>query len=147
MSSIGITGSRDGMSEYQYEKIRLILFQQETISSPLSFHHGDCVGVDEQAHNIAAALGYELHIYPPDNDRNRAYCSVGNIVMTHPPESYLGRNKHIVLTVEHLLVVPDSDVERWRSGTWSTCRYAEKIGRQYAIITPDGSEPIRLEKS
>ena len=145
MFSVGVTGSRDGMSQYQYDTIKRILATREATTPP-SLHHGDCIGVDEQVHNIAVELGYQIYIYPPDNDKQRAFCSTGNIIETLPPESYLSRNKHIVLTVEHLIVVPDSAVERWRSGTWSTYRYARKIGRQYTIITPDGSEPIRLEK-
>lgn len=151
MFKVGITGSRDGMTMYQRDTLTIILATRPFTDTTPSLHHGDCAGVDEQAHAIAVKLGYHIYVYPPENDSYRAYCvnmfepSIG-VAIVMEPKPYLARNKDIVNACEHLIVVPDSAVERNRSGTWSTLQYAEKIGRQFTIITPDGSEPVRLEQ-
>lgn len=52
MIKIGVTGSRNGMSDEQMKKFIDILSE---IGEVVELHHGDCVGVDVQAAIIAGA--------------------------------------------------------------------------------------------
>jgi hypothetical protein len=99
--------------------------------------HGDCIGADENAHNIC--LNYDsitINIRPCNLNNQRAFCEGGNIIA--PPEAPLSRNKKIVDDGSRLIACPFTDYEELRSGTWSTIRYAKKIGKPYTIIWPNG---------
>ena len=51
---IGITGTRKGLSLWQKSVLRSELTRlSRQAGQPLQLHHGDCVGVDAQAHAIA----------------------------------------------------------------------------------------------
>ena len=99
------------------------------------FHHGDCIGSDAEAHDIALSLGFYMVIHPPINESKRAF-RTGHILKR---KSYLIRNRGIVDSTDRLLATPNEDYERLRSGTWSTIRYAKKCGKLVTIIFPDGS--------
>jgi len=99
-------------------------------------HHGDCIGADAQAHDIAVSLGCKVIIHPPDNARQRAFKSGAHI---RAPKPYLVRNKHIVRETELLIAMPSEFSEQHRSGTWSTVRYARRVGRAVRVILPDGT--------
>jgi hypothetical protein len=93
---IGFTGSRNGMSHEQRVSLRAILtFVQHLLSSPdgaIEFHHGDCVGADSGAHDIAMEAGCYIVIHPPSNDKLRAYCE-GHTgwCTTKPAQDYIER--------------------------------------------------------
>lgn len=129
MTSIGFTGTRLGMSPNQKEWLREYLTKH-----PCEFHHGDCIGSDEQAHIIAKNADCEIHIHPPIDDIFRAYCAGGTI---HPKKEYLERNRDIVDSCHILIACPRSHIEEQCSGTWATVRYARKIGRSINIIYPE----------
>jgi hypothetical protein len=131
---IGITGTQKGASAAQLEILKAVLWSH----SPYELHHGDCVGVDEQAHNLATG---RVLIHPPTNPGKRAWClpRKGEIL---PEYDYLDRNHHIVQACELLIALPDGP-ERMRSGTWATIRYATKTGRPVLIIYPTGNVEMR----
>jgi len=131
LTSIGFTGTRKGMSIKQMMAIKDVLGRElEHI-----LHHGDCVGSDEQAHNIALNLGLPTpHVHPPTNSWFRAYCKG----VMYEPKSYHKRNRDIVDASRCLLATPDGP-ERRGSGTWSTINYARKQLKPVLIIYPDGS--------
>ena len=57
MSIVGFTGTRQGMTDDQKCALRKLLSEiARNGSFPLLFHHGDCVGSDEEAHEIAVGL-------------------------------------------------------------------------------------------
>ena len=58
-----------------------------------------------------------------------------NIVYDKKP--YLERNKKIVNCCDILIAAPKQINEVLRSGTWSTIRYAKKIGIEVFIILPN----------
>jgi len=102
------------------------------------FHHGDCVGSDAQAHELARTWpAYRIHLHPPKNNRYRAHCEGAHI--THLAEDYIVRNHHIVDQTDFLIATPDTLLEQARSGTWATVRYAESIGKRLHIILPTGT--------
>ena len=125
---LGVTGSRDGGGFKRQGKF----FQFLCNNNVSGLHHGDCIGWDEECHEICAHYGIKIVMYPPIEDRYRAFCKGGDRM---PPKPYLDRNKDIVNAVDFLIAAPDGP-ERQRSGTWSTVRYAKKVGVKGVVWMP-----------
>ncbi|HZO23414.1 MAG TPA: hypothetical protein VFB37_13005 [Steroidobacteraceae bacterium] len=100
-----------------------------------TLHHGDCIGADAEAHDIAVQLGLAVVIHPPSEDYQRAFKSSPFV---RAPRDFLKRNKDIVRETALLVAAPAGEIEELRSGTWSTVRYARRIGRPVWLILPDG---------
>lgn len=128
---IGFTGTQEGMSDLQLKLLRDML-SAAVKDCEVVFHHGDCVGADEQAHEIALTLGCKIHIHPPLNSSKRAFCDAWDVMYGENP--YLVRNKDIVNSSIGLIAAPKTDKEEQRSGTWSTVRYATKINKPIIIL-------------
>jgi hypothetical protein len=96
-------------------------------------HHGDAVGADAEAHDIAIELGCAIVIHPPAIETQRAFMTAADV---RAPKPYLDRNKDIVRETTILVAAPAEAVEQLRSGTWSTVRYARRLGRQVHLLTP-----------
>lgn len=127
---IGFTGTRKGMTEQQ----RAELVRMLQAYKPAEFHHGDCVGADEEAHRLVAK-STKIIIHPPRDQRYRACMTADKV---HVPKEYLERNHDIVHDTELLIATPKEKAEKLRSGTWATIRYAKSIGRTVIVIFPDG---------
>lgn len=126
---IGFTGTQRGMTPaQQYEVAHLLTSEDE-------FHHGDCVGADEQAHGLALILNIPIVRHLPWDEKKRAFCEGGEEVK---PKPYLLRNHDIVDATDMLIATP-AGPETVRSGTWSTIRYASKVGKPVLVVMPDGS--------
>lgn len=97
------------------------------------FHHGDCIGADSQAHDIVARIkpSSEIVIHPPVDPSKRAFRESSRVRTERP---YLERNHIIVDETELLIAAPSSIGEELRSGTWSTIRYARKVGQPVIIL-------------
>ncbi len=135
---IGFTGTQRGMTKKQLVAFRdLIAARSFDHGDDLEFHHGDCIGADAQAHDIVDTLGHHIVIHPPSDGSKRARCA-GDDVTVLDPLPYLIRNKNIVDATTMLVATPGG-IETLRSGTWSTVRYARKLGRRIHIIMPDGT--------
>lgn len=136
---IGFTGTRLGMSEAQSLAFTALMMTAVR-DHPVSFHHGDCVGADAQAHAVVRSLNGRVRpnivVHPPTDDRLRAKCD-GDLIRT--PHDHLTRNKDIVDGTDLLIAAPETAEEVQRSGTWSTVRYARKTGKRVVVINPDGS--------
>ena len=134
---IGFTGTQVGMTFDQ--KITLVSILRRL--KPSEFHHGDCIGSDEEAHELVRTLNNSwglrclIVIHPPDDDSKRALCAGDE---TREPKPYLERNHDIVADVDLLIATPKSDAEQLRSGTWATVRHARKQSRMTCIILPNG---------
>lgn len=126
---IGFTGTRDGMTRPQKEAVKKL------IAKATEFHHGDCLGSDTQAHDIAKGLGIKTVAWPPKNEKQRAFC-LADVVM--PADEFLTRDHKIVDATLLLVATPKSDQEERRSGTWATVRYARRQRKTIAIVHPDG---------
>lgn len=127
---IGVTGSERGMTDKQFDWLRDNLIDL----GATELHHGDCVGVDSVAHDLASELRLRVVVHPPTIPDKRAYC-VGPNVLHLPTKPYLIRNHDIVDACGTLLALPDGP-ERLRSGTWATVRYARRVGRPVLIRLP-----------
>lgn len=124
LTKIGFTGPRTGMSEEQQNMLWILLntFKnaKPAVNSVVEFFHGDCVGADEQAHDLARLLGYRVTILPPSNPALRAFCEAEEVL---DPKDYLERDRDIVDISEVLLAAVNFPV-RPRSGSWYTYKYA-----------------------
>jgi hypothetical protein len=135
----GFTGTQEGMTDYQ--KAGLILLVRN--GHPKEFHHGDCIGSDEQAVEIVNMLGEEwlaaglsaplVISHPSKNPIKRAYAQSFE---TRKPQEYLDRNHDIVDEVDILIAAPYTIMEVMRSGTWATVRYAWSKAMPVAILFP-----------
>lgn len=126
---VGFTGTRHGLSNRQRFQL-LMWFHDHEITE---LHHGDCLGADQQVHNLALSCAVQpekIIIHPPTDPRLRAFCS-GKVL---PEKPYLHRNHDIVEACEMLLAAPHTEVEIQRSGTWATIRYADLTNTNHCIF-------------
>lgn len=128
--NVGFTGTQVGMTSKQIRLLTNLLIQL----NPIWFHHGDCIGADEQAHEIALKLGIKIAIHPPTDPRKRAYCEGWKKMF--PKKPYLDRNEDIVMTTDLLIGCPKTVNEAIRSGTWATMRFAWKQVRPVRVLEP-----------
>ena len=130
---LGFTGSRKGLSDAQ-----AMCFGDIVVKMRLTeFHHGDCVGADEQALNLVYDLVDPWTVcHPPTDPKARAHTRNSQERAVKP---YLVRNHDIVDDTDHLIACPGKMEEEGRSGTWATVRHARKTGKPITIIWRDGS--------
>lgn len=133
---VGFTGTQKGMTLEQKAELEHILLGclLEVIFGS-SFHHGDCVGADAEASDIARNLEYRIICHPPLESSKRAFTASD---FEFPKKSYLDRNRDIVNACEILIAAPKENKEVLRSGTWATIRYARKNKVPVIIIAPKG---------
>lgn len=131
---IGMTGSRDGMTDEAKSWLNSYIKSTNNIEN---VHHGDCVGADTDFHNIALEHGLSIHIHPPKYSSNREFNKDYDKI--YGEKDYLKRNRDIVNDTDLLLGFPNGYTNVLRSGTWSTIRYAKKVGKHVIIVYPDGS--------
>ena len=146
MTRIAVTGTQRGGTLEQLITLRQLIRPVNTV-----LHHGCCIGVDKQAHDIMTDIKSNelLHAgqlvvgHPgfnprkPDDMSKRADCYSG-LDEVYPEAPFLDRDKTMVNVTDLLVAVPGSLEERLRSGTWATVRYADRIGKLVLIIGPDG---------
>jgi hypothetical protein len=128
---IGFTGTRQGMSKHQKEALKVILIKNRMPHIVNEFHHGDCVGSDVEAHEIAFDIGFWIVVHPPDNAAARAF-QIGHC--EKKPRPYLVRDHDIVDDCDILVAAPAHNKEVLRSGTWATIRYARKEGKPVFLL-------------
>lgn len=136
---LGVTATRAGLTMPQ----RLWFAKALRIPEVEEFHHGDCIGGDEQCHAIADMFldsHVSFHIHPPDVMETRANCkSKGREVVMYQPRSYHDRDGDIVRAIDTLYGFPGGYEERLRSGTWYTMGLAKVAGIYLVICFPDGT--------
>jgi hypothetical protein len=105
------------------------------------FHHGLCIGADEQADEIAYDLGFEMHIHPPfDKSKVAKLTRSMTLDVVYPAKDYLDRNYDIAAAVDVLIATPKEFEMTQRSGTWSTVRRAQWVNTTaIVVIWPDGT--------
>lgn len=137
---IGFTGTQRGMTDQQKKDVLFYLIEglnegvrPDLGESEVEFHHGDCIGADKEAYDIAAELGYYIVCHPPKNPSKRAWTSCDEMA---EEKDYLVRNRDVVDESEILIAAPGEREEQLRSGTWSTVRYARKTGKKIIMVLP-----------
>jgi hypothetical protein len=129
---VGFTGTREGMTESQKKAFTLHIQRMKVDQ----FHHGMCVGADQEAEVIVRILhsSAPIHGHPPKNKSNISRASRPDVV--HKAAEYLVRNRHIVDACEIIFATPKTEYEILQSGTWSAVRYARKKNKMVRIIPP-----------
>jgi hypothetical protein len=137
----GFTGTQEGMTREQRIAVTQILDEKKVTE----MHHGDCVGADSEAHQIAqrAATVHRIVIHPSNTEYKRAFCTLDWLgysggVHILSPKHYLDRNRDIVEESSFLIAAPKGFSEELRSGTWATVRHARKLKRKIYIVFLDG---------
>lgn len=140
--SLGFTGTQAGMTLQQKKTFlqELEFLRSFNLGSDIEFHHGDCIGSDEQADGIVRIFlpkPWLIVIHPPLDEIKRAFCK-GESTTILESKDYLERDKDMVKEIQLLIATPSRE-EYQRSGTWATVRMARKAKRPHNIIMPDGS--------
>lgn len=133
----GFTGTQAGMTVAQRNTVFTTMVEAvgEFGREGVEARHGDCVGADRDFHLICKGLGLWIVGYPPIREDRRAWCDFNE---ERAPREYLDRNKDIVNQSNVLVACPRSAAEELRSGTWSTVRYARKVGVPVLLVLPSG---------
>lgn len=138
---VGFTGTREGMTPTQMDTFAQMMSE---IYPLFSFHHGDCLGADDQAANIMSELRQDdehktwlIVSHPPRDESFRAFNDKADEVML--PAPYLQRNRDIVHACDILFVLPKEMEPQPKGGTWYTHDYAIKRNTKVVIIYPNGA--------
>lgn len=142
---IGFTGTRKGMTTAQHNSFCALLMDLK----PTEFHHGACVGADEEAVQVVSVMSHApVHVVArpgrsAHSDTNELMSKVA-ISLSQcrcSPMTHFARNRKIVESCEALVATP------WQSerqplgtggGTWYTIQYAEKLGKPVYFVWPNG---------
>jgi hypothetical protein len=135
---LGFTGTNRGMGSSQKTELEALLkkLKEEGFDE---FHHGLCIGADEQAAILAKSLGYRVVARPglahdPTNMKYRSDWAGSDETLEAKP--FVDRDHDIVDVSERLIATPLTRQEQLRSGTWTTVRYARKVGRIIDLVLP-----------
>ena len=123
---VGFTGTQN-LNDISMEKSSKLYYTLNELYNKgyTEFHHGDCIGADALAHDMALQIGYDIIIHPPSDMSKRAFKQ--GAIEKRKSYAYMTRNQHIVNEAEILVALPkNKDVEELRSGTWATVRRARK---------------------
>lgn len=138
----GFTGTRKGMTKDQARQF--MLFIMSNGDSVRTFHHGDAVGADAQAHELMKQVlplvkryGYPSNIFSQCAHSQDFY-------WYDSPKPPLERNDLIIKACQVLVACPGEEQEVLRSGTWSTIRKAMK-SRLVVICYPSGRVQMNEE--
>lgn len=137
MIKIGFTGTRQGMTDRQRMVIEEILRNAVNQDEGVEFHHGDCVGSDEQAAKIAKAEDCTVVGHPPEDDKCRSFFESHEV---WDEKRFMDRNEDILMASDVMIATPGEDTEQLRSGTWATIRRTKGEEKPLIIIFPEGDD-------
>ena len=131
---VGFTGTRKAVAidQRRIALLRNVLVLQK-MDGNVVLHHGDCIGADAIAHDVARSIGARIVVHPPILASKRAFKSGDE---ERSPATYRKRNHAIVNETEFLIAMPQNPGrEVVRSGTWATVRYArDTAGKRVVLI-------------
>jgi hypothetical protein len=137
---VGFTGTRN---KPHFDQI-VSTYDVLKASRPTEFHHGDCVGADDQAATSACmSLGAVNHVHPGPLSSHPelkagTFRRIGYPSVEYEPMPYFARNRVIVDSTDVLVANPRTMSEE-QGGTWYTVNYARKQGKPIVIVWPDGT--------
>lgn len=137
---VGFTGTRNGMTDAQKDAFAnlLVNLNGPDFCRDAEFHHGDCIGADDQAATIAHEGGlFSVVCHPPADESHRAFNPYATFTLE--PKTHFARNRDIVNETDVLIVCPLQAERQTRGGTWYTYDYAIKRKKKVTVIFPDGT--------
>lgn len=123
---ISFIGAPGGMNAYQKTSVERLLKMFE----PTEVHHGDCLGADEEFHNIATRLNLYTASHPQKDEELKANCMANHINLAKSKER---ANRDLVKVCELLLAAPDVP-EGHFDPTWMVIRTAKRTGRAVVVF-------------
>src|SRR6202795_4075150 len=125
---VGFTGTHKGADPMQLAvaKERLKSLKELGLDE---FHHGACIGADEQVAKIAKELGFRVVSHPglASDPKNLVFRSVWDgSDETREAKPFIKRDHDIVDETEVMLATPKGYAEEARRGTGTRGRYAKK---------------------
>jgi len=142
---VGFTGTREGMTSEQCSAFYQVI--SELPEFEIEFHHGDCIGADDNAADIFDDWRHEpgegelrIVCHPPIDATHRAWNKRAD--ETRKPKTHFARNRDIVDESEMLIACPQymgPITKDTKGGTAYTVNYARKQKKRIVIIRPDGS--------
>jgi limonene-1,2-epoxide hydrolase len=145
---LGFSGASGGATSDQLRRLRTSLADSRRKGFD-EFHHGLCIGADEQAAEIAKELGFRIVAHPGsagdplDLEYRSSFCANDEVLEAKP---FAVRDRDIVDVSERLVAVPSTQFEELDSGTWATVRYAQKQKRPIKFILPDSGKGCAYAK-
>lgn len=136
--NVGFSGTREGMTDDQLDCLDRVLKKLLLDEDGDEFHHGQCIGADEEAADLAYVLGYKVFSHPPLLEKFKSTLIIPDQVEL-PPKSYHQRNRDIVMSCDTLVVAPQREFEEIRSGTWMAYRIARELQKRTIICWPNGT--------
>lgn len=138
--TIGFTGTRQGMTHAQREKVRELLCDllEGHVAADVLAVHGDCVGADADFARIAIDLGLDVCIRPCTVEGLRAHTNGREI---ERPKAPMQRNRDIVADATVMIACPFARVTSRRQekgGTWATIGFTRRAKKPLHIVWPDG---------
>lgn len=130
MFKIGFSGTRHGMTDEQYRFLFDLFDAMSKQHKDIEFHHGQCIGADEQALVMAREFKFKTVAHPSTLVNFTSKEQSNETREKKPP---LDRNHDIVDECDVLIACPESSEGVLRSGTWSTIRYSMKLGKPTMI--------------
>lgn len=131
--NVGFTGTREGMSNAQWEQFRYVLalfrHADQAVGRRPVLLHGDGPGkdgkvsADTQAERLGLEFSYDIQRFPPKD-------------LT--AEALLARDRQVALACDILVAAPKTDKEQVRSGTWYTVRQARSLGKPVVMLSRAG---------
>ena len=135
---LGFTGSRNGMTPEQADKVIELIRQIE----PVQAIDGMCIGSDAEFAKICKKLGIFTHGFPghyKNNPSDRSMVDPEGRDVMQPSQPHLERNRQIVGSSDAMIATPAGDDFKARGGTNFTIKYAIKMGVPIYIVLPDGT--------
>jgi len=135
--NVGFTGTQKGLTQEQQTSLGRLLGHLRKFdgSGDPEFWHGDCVGADTQATQLAQSFKYTTRAWPGDIAEKRGHLPSNYM---HDPQPNLKRNRIIAASCEPIIACPKEFTMQQRSGTWATVRYARQDSKTVYVIWPDG---------
>ena len=132
-TTVGFTGTRQGMTQEQKTAVRDLLLQLR----PTTVHHGDCIGADQEFHDLVRyyLTGTIIEAHPMEPATYRAYCKADVI---HPAAAPLARNQVIVKQSDTMIATPAEACKPAclrGKGTWATINYTQKQGKRLFLLS------------
>lgn len=141
VKSIGVSGTREGMSDEQAHAFFNALIEEIRLMPPGEgeVHHGACEGTDAFTHFHMQFQQVMTHVHPPTDKKFSAFDHLmrHNRRVDHEAKPYPARNQDIVDASQKLIAAPrypEKDERSRRSGTWQAVRMAAKAGKPVTIV-------------
>jgi hypothetical protein len=133
---VGLTGTRGGMTLEQ--AATAAAWFAERHGQIRELHHGDCVGVDAEIHDMIREVDPRVWIvgHPPTDGKMRAGCECDQ---TRSPRASAECIRYVAGESAVVLALPARSREQTSDPVWRAVAYTRNIRKRVDLILPDGT--------